>query len=447
MTCAACLLDLHIEILVIIQGYIDPSDIISLRKTCKYLQYASLERTVWLTALRQVCETHGIFKATFPLTDMSNRALEHAALSPSRFIAYMCKESPQPFVTRILQSRSFSDPTGTWKEGNFVDLMLVPGGRFLITKSTQGVIHLWDLGFASDTIIQPFPIASIVNQIPKAIKAMQPTTDGSGLRLILLEEPPTGPELQVYVIYPMETAPSFKVTVSLKLPTIQFNGFGFAQGILAFQLDNIAVVWDFVTDSIATWNAKTRYTDALVFDRIVILLGTEQFAMWKIPPLRPRLGSTDLLNLRPDQKYHRVPAFQCTYAFPNSNIRVPPVFWPQGFPRRPYFVVIADFDDPVKHRFDYYTIKPIDDDDMGGSVPFLMKASMATGPIARSNPIFWPAMRFGRWWQGDSCHGLHSASLSSRNTLNSPFLHQQQGTTTPALHELTPWENLQLFSA
>ena len=85
----------------------------------------------------------------------------------------------QPFVTRVLTSPS----SKTADEDAFEDCTLVAGGRFLITKSVNAVVHLWDLGFSCEAMIKPFPLASLMVDAME-ILAIQPNDDGFAIRLL-----------------------------------------------------------------------------------------------------------------------------------------------------------------------------------------------------------------------------------------------------------------------
>ena len=121
---------------------------------------------------------------TFPLEEMSQRAIEHAATSPSRFVNLFMKKDVRlpvhPFATRLLTSRS----RGGRDDGALDSFRLVPGGRFLISCSVKGVIHLWDLGYTSEAMIKPFPIASMTS-FGAQILTIQPTVDHVGIRMVL----------------------------------------------------------------------------------------------------------------------------------------------------------------------------------------------------------------------------------------------------------------------
>ena len=83
-----------------------------------------------------------------------------------------------PFVTRILNARSKDD------QGGLSVCHIVPGGRFLITLSGNGAIHVWDLGFSAGAIIKPFPLASMKSGDLRFL-AIHPTGDRAGIRLFV----------------------------------------------------------------------------------------------------------------------------------------------------------------------------------------------------------------------------------------------------------------------
>lgn len=121
---------------------------------------ASYQRTFWIQALRKLCAERNIFFASFPISDMTVKQLEHATTASFRLCARILHEPPQtvtfpvplrPFSIRILASFESDNE-------NFENMVLVPGGRFLLTSSGQ-YMRLWDLGFHSGAIINPSHIA------------------------------------------------------------------------------------------------------------------------------------------------------------------------------------------------------------------------------------------------------------------------------------------------
>lgn len=202
----------------LIQTSIDPIDIISLRKTCRALYTASHSRTVWRSALHRTCHTHRLFAPTFPIDAMSARHLESAALSPWRFSALM-DSSPantlSPARTRVF------DPYGgalvDEDEDDCSEIVLVPGGRFLLTE--HGGLSLWDLGLNTEgprKMTTTMPIAKHASEDGSklSILGVVPAPECSGLRVIVANGSMT---ISVSEIHPAVPKPQFQYLRRLRL--------------------------------------------------------------------------------------------------------------------------------------------------------------------------------------------------------------------------------------
>lgn len=118
------------------------------------------------------------------MEDMSQKALENAALSPLRFSLFLKQESDvQPCATRLLETRFAQTENTSIKVGKLEDFHLVPGGRFLVSRNKPGAIHLWDLGVGPTSIIRSSPLASLATRY--TILNTQSTSDGQGIRVIM----------------------------------------------------------------------------------------------------------------------------------------------------------------------------------------------------------------------------------------------------------------------
>ncbi|TRM59906.1 hypothetical protein BD626DRAFT_539108 [Schizophyllum amplum] len=163
----AILPGLPADVLINIQGFLKPSDIIALRQTSRALRDATLHRTVWINALRSVIDANNIFPPTFPLRQMSIAELEHAALAPRRFFTLASRRGVLPgagkkiaTVSRravLLKMASDLPPTDAI---NAASIRLLPGGRYLIAH-THHVIHLYDLGYSLSPVISTTPIFTL----------------------------------------------------------------------------------------------------------------------------------------------------------------------------------------------------------------------------------------------------------------------------------------------
>ena len=122
---------------------------------------------------------------SFPFETMCVKELEHAALSPSRFVDRLrndlCSEALEP--KRILPFEPLDSETA--QPYRCDRLYLVPGGRFLFTESARnGQIALWDLGnVGTREEMTWLPIAMIDDSRPAILDAC-PTADRAGILLV-----------------------------------------------------------------------------------------------------------------------------------------------------------------------------------------------------------------------------------------------------------------------
>lgn len=88
---------------------------------------------------------------------MSQSELEHLATSPERYRAILARGAEEdclePYVRRTLVPRRVDHCTH-----KFLELMLIPGGRYLFALAKTAV-YLWDLGTNANKMILPRPLA------------------------------------------------------------------------------------------------------------------------------------------------------------------------------------------------------------------------------------------------------------------------------------------------
>jgi hypothetical protein len=203
------------DVLIQIQTFLDPDDIISLRKvsiilfseyliltvslsfffkTSKVLCTITKLRIVWINTLHRVCLMHGINLSTFyPLENISQIELEHAAFSPFRFIKYAEDIIPsegdsKSVVTRILEPRL--PPVFSTDENvpfSCDTVLLIPGGRFLFTDTIQHGVPLWDLGIHPGIPMRLSPLAVLPTTMGSFVRFTSPTPDGHGVYVCIEE--------------------------------------------------------------------------------------------------------------------------------------------------------------------------------------------------------------------------------------------------------------------
>ncbi|KDQ50216.1 hypothetical protein JAAARDRAFT_100394, partial [Jaapia argillacea MUCL 33604] len=137
------------DILMRILSHTDPCDIIRLRMCCRSLFEASVQRVVWMDAIRRIACKSTWNLSVFQTDKMSLVELQHVATSARRFLSRVRRslnaghELMPPIATRLL---NLDDPLLAPHDARRDKFRLVPGGRFLITAKAKSVVELWDLG-------------------------------------------------------------------------------------------------------------------------------------------------------------------------------------------------------------------------------------------------------------------------------------------------------------
>ncbi|KAF8064035.1 hypothetical protein FPV67DRAFT_199174 [Lyophyllum atratum] len=389
--------DISLEILIHIQSFAEPSDIISLRQTCKYLYDATHQREVWKSALHRVCTSHGLFTRSFPMQQMSNEELENAALGPRRFASMLMSRStdslPKPHTTRIIESRlAIAEEMGEFKTFEFI-----PGGRYLITQCDQAIL-LWDLGanINVDRALSPNPIASLpINTVPGF--GCGPTTDGLGALLFVMIDPmPNQPitDISVYVIHPSSLAPEFVHVASLKGLHFERNFWTWTDSLFVWSThpSTFVTVWNFKDNSIVSWPHQTpKILDIAVSGGNIIVYQRHGFSLYTIPPLHPR-HETDSIDASVMNEPHPSVAefaynkagalYRDGYAVSNQ--------WMRGRADQQILGFIAT-DNKARPIANYYIWEELNNPNLPTSIPLLADSSGSTQLTERHG---FPMMRF-----------------------------------------------------
>lgn len=132
-----------------IATWLDPPDIVSLQKACRALNRSLYQKSVWITALRQMCRDHSLFFPSYPVDRMTLEHLQRAAMGPYRFKTLVERNATfaghaedAPDLNPAYDVRSSTEAAPMAKAGCSY---LVPGGRFLFTFNCKELV-LWDLG-------------------------------------------------------------------------------------------------------------------------------------------------------------------------------------------------------------------------------------------------------------------------------------------------------------
>ena len=154
----------------------------SIIKTCKALQAATRKRVVWVDALHRVCFDNALFLPSFPISEMSDRELEKAAMAPRRWVELYSAFKEQ----HLYDHAAMLHPRGTRYINDLLaisstETFIVPGGRYLVTSSCY-TISVLDLGYTSSADCKLIASVRLDGGDSKTHHlAVQATLDGMGL--------------------------------------------------------------------------------------------------------------------------------------------------------------------------------------------------------------------------------------------------------------------------
>ncbi|KAF8878484.1 hypothetical protein CPB84DRAFT_1828608 [Gymnopilus junonius] len=304
---------LGLDVLIHIMAFLRPSDIISMRQTCKALNVASIHRVVWLNALEQMVEEHHIPSATFQTSSMDIATLEHLALSPAKFAA-LIENSPdeevRPCSVRILQdhiSKEDKAKYGITKCPGYSDVLLAPGGRFLVTSedfmkssALRNLVRVWDLGICGRDKTKLLA-QKVLSKKHIRLRSLSLAPDGEGFYLVSEQKRPY--KLFVHMITAFDQLPRIHHLNEMEIP-----GLADSLAVLGTRLAVIAhrtvLVWDFEADLSVSWDSGLGPDDIdypspiHLYPENVMLYRPGKLGIWKIPQLRSEKDTIHVENRR-----------------------------------------------------------------------------------------------------------------------------------------------------
>ncbi|KAJ6586322.1 hypothetical protein DFH09DRAFT_1359690 [Mycena vulgaris] len=240
------------DVLIRIMSYTGVLDIITLRQVCKSLLTASYQRVVWIQALRALCAERNIFLSSFPIPEMTLPQLEHSTTASHRFLARMRHDfktgTLRPFSTRLLSSLASAT------EG-FKNMVLVPGGRFLLTSCRRNV-RLWDLGFHSGAVIAPSPISSVdvgLTSISRIATIQSSTNHQEILVLVISRQSSNAGFLNVYRLSPSAGKPQFSLLAAAAVSDGYLELRSFSESRTSVSDNEFILTWNFIQDTWVRW--------------------------------------------------------------------------------------------------------------------------------------------------------------------------------------------------
>ncbi|EDR10763.1 uncharacterized protein LACBIDRAFT_324637 [Laccaria bicolor S238N-H82] len=302
----------------------------------------------------------------YPLENLLQIELEHAALSPFKFIKYTKDNIPsegdiKPVVTRILKPQLL--PVFFTDDENIpficVTLLLIPGSRFLFDDTMQHSMHLWDLGIHAGIPMKLSPIAVLPTAPGSFVSVTSPTPDGHGV-YVCIEQISLNMDnrVSIYEIYPSSPDVAYRLTHSLKVKGTLDNAYIYKNTLACSYCDNLITVWDFVENKAISWEYNHvihQPNGAILFADTLLLVEPGKLTIWDVLSSLYLLVSDDtkaaVIQLLPRLEIHALLTAQ--------SLRVsPPSQWlSAGQLRLPLFGLCSPTPDALNASMRYYTFK------------------------------------------------------------------------------------------
>ncbi|KAL1691587.1 hypothetical protein GGG16DRAFT_53106 [Schizophyllum commune] len=316
------LLVLPLDVLIVVQSFMKPLDIMVLQSTCKALRDPTLRRTVWRDALRRVIEENDVFAPTFPsLQTMSISELSYAALRPQVFLqrvrrcASSCPEGTIGYLEPLrrhevqLNMRDIDEDTYADQYG---PASLVSGGRYLVVMAAY-FVYIYDLRqirphFDPILAISVEDLGPLPGSLNRKWYLELHIARGGDLFLFISFHTETEPEekcwtsVMVYKIQGLPNAPRGEVIARLHFPfkgmldlhSVEGDRVAFSVAFsVGFDKSPVGV-WDLARNEMASWIYPFVHKCIIANNGLCVVTGKWGLFLYDIPPLEPI--ATDQLN-------------------------------------------------------------------------------------------------------------------------------------------------------
>ncbi|KAI5899276.1 uncharacterized protein SCHCODRAFT_02769051 [Schizophyllum commune H4-8] len=331
------------EVLIRILRFTHPLDILRLRTVCKYLRDLTLQRIIWINALRAAVNRNDVFPPTFPLSNMSDTEIEHAIFGPIEFSRMVRQQGVRilgdhettpdtPSLPKLLPvaRRVFPLEIGATSLAiHPPDVILLPGGRYVVIK-TDRAIHIVDLGYHPDSVINARPVFTLRKSDLLNIPTNDDTTwrvdnwSASGpmgdlLLYISVQQSPVSTNhgaIAIYKVVDIASAPAGRQIAQLTIPDPSpFRICNVEGNRVCFTSENGVVgVWNFASGRAARWQSRSASLNNLVVlarDTVILCIPSFGTIGYELPVLEPTsTGITGLADVKT--------AFTLTIPLPRS---------------------------------------------------------------------------------------------------------------------------------
>ncbi|KAJ7597738.1 hypothetical protein C8J56DRAFT_920820 [Mycena floridula] len=303
------LLKLPLELLVRVQCFLSPTDILVVRKCCKKLHAASLERTLWQHVVVSLCLAYATPATAYPVQSMSLRDLEYVATCPYRFAKALQTELSDdnalpPMATRVLSLSARNHPLPLTS----YHLLCLFGGRMLVTV-TDSLIQLWDLGYSFAPTIAPTPLASIDADPDCCYNVCFTTLDDSDHILFVTCSEPSDTNsstcFNLYDLSPYSPTPDIKKLASFQYASaVEYISLdAISTYLIIWNSDDTVVLCNWSDDTWTNWfiDGLGAPIEACIIVNNVIIFSGSDILIYDMPALVHRIPGHNPSTVRSQQ--------------------------------------------------------------------------------------------------------------------------------------------------
>ncbi|KAF5331281.1 hypothetical protein D9611_013070 [Ephemerocybe angulata] len=265
------------EIWIKILVDVEPFDVLSAGKTCRYLRDITSSKDLWRGLVNTMCSKHGLFRPSYPVEDMSLGQIQRATVGPYLF-ARQLQHRGASFDTPIAAVDRLEPVSQriACVQRHILFYQLVPGGRFAVfiyptETSTETIgtlpalsMELVDLG-PPGLPLSPEPALSYVHPnissmarggmmvtASVSITSQSPLADTLRVGIAMIHTDGSY-VVSIFAITPTHSVPSFErlasFTIMNRIPTENIHSILVHGDRALLIIGNIFIAWSFTEET------------------------------------------------------------------------------------------------------------------------------------------------------------------------------------------------------
>ncbi|KAF6751798.1 hypothetical protein DFP72DRAFT_1134970 [Ephemerocybe angulata] len=290
--------DLSTELHLKIAEALEPVDLVSFAQTCSAVHKPLMStRSAWEASLRVMCERRRISEYTLrvPFSEMDLDELRFNCWEWDRMMSHLGRSGAmlKPRGLQVLDDGVFG-ATNYSTDTAF----LIPGGRYVVSKSGDEVIKLWDLGptwpareaGSRMRLIDSCPLRPNHQSVSSLSVPVQGTNSVSFAASI---DGNNGPVICLYEVGPLQEECRLRLLGELEFPlsdeTDVIVDMGITSDLVYVLYDAVVLAWDCRRSLITSWKTPGYggLDKTVVSNGIGVAVTQSSVCGWELPEFRP----------------------------------------------------------------------------------------------------------------------------------------------------------------